>query len=56
MACHERRDDLKVFYVYNTADRVVTVLAKDAACALEFALYAGHIKERQASGGDGVRP
>lgn len=47
MACHERRDDLKVFYVYNTADRVVTVLAKDAACAREFALYAGHIKERQ---------
>jgi hypothetical protein len=46
MGCHERRDDLKVFYVYNTADRKLTILAKDAACAREFAFYAGHVKER----------
>jgi hypothetical protein len=45
MSCHEQRDDLKVFYVYNTADRKLTILAKDVACARHFAFYAGHIHD-----------
>lgn len=44
--CEERRDDLKVYYVYNTADRRLIVLAKDAQCARQFAVWHGHIQEK----------
>jgi hypothetical protein len=45
--CNERRDDLKVYYVINTADRRLTVLACDAKCARQFAYYHGHIKDQK---------
>lgn len=44
--CAERRDDLKVFYVINTADNRLTVLAKDSECARHFAYYKGHLKDQ----------
>ena len=47
IACNERRDDLHVFYVYNTAGRKLTVLAKDAACARYYAHTRGHIQDRK---------
>ena len=45
--CNERRDDLHVFYVYNTADRKLTVLAREAACARYFAWVYDHIREQK---------
>ena len=45
-ACSERRDDLKVFYVVNTAEKRLTVLAKDAQCARYFAQASDHLKDR----------
>lgn len=45
-SCNERREDLKVFYVTNTAGNELTVLAKDAKCARLFASLCGHIREK----------
>lgn len=47
MRCQERRDDLRVFYVYNTNNRKLTVLARDAACARLFAKGHGHIRDEK---------
>lgn len=44
-SCRAQSDTLHVFYVYNTAERKLTVLAKDSACARFFAHRAGHILE-----------
>lgn len=44
-SCRAPSDDLRVYYVYNTADRKLTVFAKDAKCARFFAHRAGHILE-----------
>ncbi|MBB5700025.1 hypothetical protein [Sphingomonas yantingensis] len=46
-ACRAQSDSLRVYYVYNTADRKLTVLAKDAKCARFFAHRAGHILEEK---------
>jgi len=43
--CRERRDDLRVYYVVNTADRRLTVFARDAQCARHFAHRHGHIQD-----------
>lgn len=43
--CNERKDDLRVFYVINTSDNRLTVLARDAKCARHIAHQHGHIKE-----------
>ena len=48
-ACEERSNDLHVFKVYNTADRIMTVIAKDADCAKHFAWQADHV-HRPANG------
>lgn len=45
--CSERRDDLKVFFVTNTAGKRLTVLACDLQCARHFAYYHGHIKDER---------
>ncbi|MBY8338403.1 hypothetical protein KYN89_15245 [Alteriqipengyuania sp. NZ-12B] len=47
MKCSERRDDLRVFYVYNTADRKMTVLARNVACARYYARANGHIQQER---------
>lgn len=46
-ACVARRDDLKVYYIYNKSDRRLIVLAKDRSCALMFAKQTGHIHEEK---------
>ncbi|WP_170003231.1 hypothetical protein [Pseudopontixanthobacter vadosimaris] len=43
--CNERREDLRVFYVYNTADRKMIVLARDVACARYYAHAHGHLRD-----------
>ena len=43
--CIEKREDLIVFYVINTADNRLTVLARDAKCARFFAHEKGHIQD-----------
>ena len=47
LECRERRDDLKVFYVYNKADKKLIVLAKNASCARMLAVEARHIQEEK---------
>ncbi len=44
--CRARSDALKVFYVDNTSNSRLTVLAQDAECARYFAHANGHIKDR----------
>lgn len=43
--CRERGDDIRVFYVINTAAKRLTVLARDAQCARYFARLKGHIQD-----------
>lgn len=48
-ACEAHSNELHIFKVYNTADRIMTVIAKDADCAKHFAWQADHI-HRPANG------
>jgi hypothetical protein len=45
--CRAKRDDLRVFYVINSANNKQTILARDGKCARFFALHSGHIKEEK---------
>lgn len=47
MECWKKCEDLSVFKVYNSNSRPITVLAKDAKCAVNLAQVAGHIKEER---------
>jgi hypothetical protein len=45
--CQRRSEDLNVYYVYNTADRKLTVLAKSYRCARYIAYVDGHIHKEK---------
>lgn len=43
--CWKPSDDLKLFRVWNTANRTRLVIAQSAACAVRLATQSGHLKD-----------